>query len=133
MVEEDPHAIFSIQFAIGPEVLVIPGSASVVALGAAVGMFEARPGTEGKLIAAGEHDATGVSENDLIRALAEEGGIKEEGFVGFAAALVLAKSLRNAVDEGVDSAKGYLAARTEIDVTIGSQQGAVVLLSKEEV
>ena len=32
-----------------------------------------------------------------------------------------------------DSAKGYLAARTEIDVTIGSQQGAVVLLSKEEV
>jgi hypothetical protein len=32
-----------------------------------------------------------------------------------------------------DSAKGYLAARTEIDVTIGSQPGAVVLFSKEEV
>src|SRR5689334_20408407 len=83
VVEEDPHAIFSIQFAIGPEVLVVPGSAGVVALGAAVGMFEARPGTEGKLIAAGEHDATRIAENDLIWTLAEETGIEEEGFVGF--------------------------------------------------
>ena len=100
MLQKHPHAVLPAEFAFWSQVVVIPGLASIGALGTAARMSRPRARTQGEFVVPRDHYPPRGSQDNLIAAGLEQLGVKGVLLMEWPAALVCPQVLHDPIDEG---------------------------------
>src|SRR5581483_169193 len=85
MIQKDSHSIFTVEFTVWTQMLVIPRFAAIDAFRAAVRMLGARARAQGEFIVSGNPYLAGIPQDDLVTVGSEQFGGKGKGLVRFTA------------------------------------------------